>query len=132
MTITELEAIPPITPNTLPFISVSVRKKEFSRVRPNFSRGHLEVKEVAAAAKKEEVTNTIIVIVNRMKRTKPGFPKLLRAIWAIDFPPSWTLMKREVKSWTAPNRIPPKTIQSQPGTAPYKSAMVGPAMAEKW
>jgi len=79
-----------------------------------------------------------MTMVNRRKRVNPDLPIVLRAISAIDFPPSRMLAKRAVKSCTAPMKMPPRITHSTAGTKPYTIAKVGPmmgpapAMLEKW
>ena len=87
--------------------------------------GHLEVKAVAVAVKKAEVTKTIITMVKRINNANPGVPRVRRAICAMDLPFSCRLTKRVMKSCTAPMKIPPRITHSQAGTKPYSIPMVG-------
>ncbi len=52
----------------------------------------------------------------------------MRAIRAMDRPPSRTLVNIAVMSCTAPKKMPPSTTQSQTGPQPNASASVGPTM----
>src|SRR5574341_2081674 len=118
MMMTDIEAMPPIIPKTVPSGVTSVLKKVELPSTPNLDRGHLEVSETAVAVKNAEVTRTIIIKVNRINKVKPGFPKVFLAISAMERPFSCKLAKRAEKSCTAPMKIPPNTIHSQAGTAP--------------
>ena len=85
---------------------------------PILASGQSEVSEIEVALRNEDVTSTIMTRVKPMKRLNPRVPRVLRATSAIDRPPSRMLTKRLVKSWTAPMKIPPRTIHSQAGTNP--------------
>ena len=71
MMTTDVEAIPPMIPLVTRFSTVVLRKLFPSEI-PSFSIGHIEVREIAVALRKEDVTRTIIVIVKRIKRTNPA------------------------------------------------------------
>ena len=125
---TDMEAIPPMMPRVCPSAVVSVLSKVCPRESPNFSMGHLEVKAVAVAVRKAEVTKTIITMVKRINKANPGVPSVRLAICAMDLPFSCRLTKSVVKSCTAPMNIPPRTTHNQAGTNPYNIPMVGPRM----
>ena len=117
MTMTDIEAMPPMRPMTTPSLTTVLRKVSPS-LTPILARGQREVREIEVALRNDDVTRTIMTIVKAMKRLNPLSPRVLRATSAIDFPPSRMLMNRVVKSWTAPMKIPPRTTQSQAGTKP--------------
>ncbi len=117
MMITEVEAMPPMRPMTTPS-TTCVLRNECPSVTPIFASGQSEVSEIAVAERNDDVTSTIITIVNAMMRLKPVRPSVLRATSAIDLPPSRMVMKSVVKSCTAPMKMPPRTTHSQAGTNP--------------
>ena len=65
-----------------------------------------------------DVTRIIIIIVKVIKNKKPAGPNDLRAISAIELPFSLIDANKEVKSWTAPKNIAPRTTHNQAGPIP--------------
>ena len=109
--------MPPIRPMMIPS-TTCVLRNVWPSVTPIFASGHSEVSEIAVADRNDDVTRTIIRIVNAMMRLNPVLPSVLRATSAIDLPPSRMVMNRVVKSWTAPMKMPPRTTHSHAGTKP--------------
>ena len=115
--ITDIEAMPPMRPRTTPSLT-TVLRNVCPSTAPSLLSGQSEVSEIEVALRKDDVTSTIMTMVNPMKRLNPALPSVFRATSAIDFPPSLMLTKRAVKSWTAPMKIAPKTTHNQAGTKP--------------
>src|SRR4030042_6401303 len=70
MMITDIDAIPPIRPMTTPSLT-TVLRKVCPSTAPSLLSGHREVREMAVALRNEEVTSTIMTMVNPMKRLNP-------------------------------------------------------------
>ena len=95
MKMTDVEAMPPIRPMTTPSRTTVLRKVSPSRT-PILASGQSEVREIAVALRKDDVTRTIMTMVKAMNRLKPAPPRVLRATSAMDLPPSRMLMNRVV------------------------------------